>query len=72
MSGKIPRIKNMNKCRKNTIESSMTDIIVKKNININNTDNKNKRSNEHDKYEIINECKTSNTKINKYKKFNKI
>ena len=68
MSGKIPRIKNMNKCRKNEIASSMTDIIVKKNININNTDSKNKKYNGQDKYEITNECKTSNTKENKYKK----
>lgn len=68
MSGKIPRIKTMNKFKKNMIASSMTDIIVNKNNNINNTDNKHKGSNKHDKHEIVNECKTSNTKENKYNK----
>ena len=68
MSGKIPRIKTMNKFRKNNIASSMTDIIVKKITNITNTDNKNKRSNVNNKYEVVNECKTSNTKEKKYNK----
>ena len=68
MSGKIPRIKTMNKYIKNMIASSMTDIIVKKNNNINHTDNKNKGSNGCNKHEAINECKTSNTKDNKYNK----
>ena len=67
-SGKLPRIRTMNKCSKNIIASSMTDIIVKKNNNINYTDNKNKGSNESNKHEFINECKTSNTKENKYNK----
>ena len=40
----------MNKCIKNNIVSSMTDIIVKKNTNIINTDNKNKGLNGYNKY----------------------
>ena len=68
MSGKIPRIKNMNKYCKNNIVSSITDIIAKKNTNIINTDNKNKGLSGYNKYEAINECKTSNTKEKKYNK----